>query len=215
MSQIDELRLKNALRCQIEIGNKHCINCPYHTYFAGNGDKPCDIPKLASDTLEYLGQSKRAVDFLQEELAKKCTDRVEMEEDNMTANTETTKAKVFDPVNRPQHYADGKYEVIDFIESTGNQRSFYLGNAIKYISRAGKKDPSKKKEDLKKAIWYLERYLKWQRREPVATNITTEQFLEDKGLNGTIRGLALETLIENSNASMAIKLLNLAIKNDE
>ena len=214
MSKIDELRLKNALRCQIRLGSKHCINCPYHTYFAGNGDKPCDIPKLASDTLEYLGQSERAVSFLQEELAKKCTDSIEMEEDNMTADTETTKLKDFDPVNRPQHYADGKYEVIDFIEATGNQSDFYLGNAIKYISRAGKKDPSKKKEDLKKAIWYLERHLKWQ-RDPVPTSITTEQFLKDKGLDGTIRGLALETLVENCNASMAIKLLNLAIEHNE
>jgi hypothetical protein len=137
-----------------------------------------------------------------------------MEEDNMTADTETTNFGVFDTVNRLQHYADGKYEVIDFIESTGNQRSFYLGNAIKYISRAGKKDPSKKKEDLKKAIWYLERHLK-RIYDYNPKKITTEQFLKDKGLDGTIRGLALEMLVENDNASMAIKLLNLAIKHDE
>lgn len=211
MSQTDELRLKNALRCQIGLGSRHCINCPYSTK---GGDNSCDISKLASDVLEYLKQSKRAVDFLQEQLAKVCTDRIEMEENNMTVDTETTKLKDFDPVNHPQHYADGKYEVIDFIESTGKQRSFYLGNAVKYISRAGKKDPSKKKEDLKKAIWYLERYLKWQ-REPVPTSITTEQFLKDKGLDGTIRGFALEILVENNNAAMAIKLLKAAIEHDE
>ena len=63
-----------------------------------------------------------------------------------------------DPVNRPSHYTDGKIEVIDFIED--KKLGFCLGNAIKYIARAGKKDPTKEREDIKKAIWYLNRYLK-------------------------------------------------------
>ena len=63
-----------------------------------------------------------------------------------------------DPVNRPSHYIDGKIEVIDFIED--KKLGFCLGNAIKYIARAGKKDPTKEREDIKKAIWYLNRYLK-------------------------------------------------------
>jgi hypothetical protein len=60
-----------------------------------------------------------------------------------------------DPVNHPAHYTDGKIEVIDFIEDKG--LGFCLGNAVKYISRAGKKDPAKTIEDLKKAAWYLNR----------------------------------------------------------
>ena len=63
-----------------------------------------------------------------------------------------------DPVNRPAHYTDGKIEVIDYIED--KKLGFCLGNAIKYISRAGKKDPSKEIEDLKKAKWYIERRIK-------------------------------------------------------
>ena len=63
-----------------------------------------------------------------------------------------------DAVNHPSHYTDGKIEVIEFIED--KELGFHLGNAIKYISRAGKKDPTKKVEDIKKAIWYLERYLR-------------------------------------------------------
>lgn len=63
-----------------------------------------------------------------------------------------------DPVNRPSHYTDGKIEVIDYIED--KKLGFCLGNAIKYISRAGKKDPSKEIEDLKKAKWYIERRIK-------------------------------------------------------
>lgn len=60
-----------------------------------------------------------------------------------------------DAVNHPSHYTDGKYECIDFIESFG--LGFHLGNAVKYITRAGKKDPEKTKEDLEKAIWYVKR----------------------------------------------------------
>lgn len=60
-----------------------------------------------------------------------------------------------DIVNHPAHYTDGKIEVIEFIEDKG--LGFHLGNAVKYIARAGKKDPSKHIEDLKKARWYLNR----------------------------------------------------------
>lgn len=66
--------------------------------------------------------------------------------------------KNFDPVNRPAHYADGNIEVIDFIED--KKLGFCLGNAIKYIARAGKKDKDKEVEDILKARWYLNRYLK-------------------------------------------------------
>lgn len=62
-----------------------------------------------------------------------------------------------DPVNHPSHYTEGKIEVIDFIED--KHLGFHLGNAVKYIVRAGKKDPNKTIEDLKKARWYLQRYL--------------------------------------------------------
>ena len=66
-----------------------------------------------------------------------------------------------DPVNHPRHYTDGKIEVIDYIED--KNLGFCLGNAIKYISRAGKKDPAKRIEDLRKAVWYVERQIKdWE-----------------------------------------------------
>lgn len=60
-----------------------------------------------------------------------------------------------DIVNHPSHYTDGKIEVIDFIEDKG--LNFHRGNAVKYIARAGKKDPAKEIEDLKKAAWYINR----------------------------------------------------------
>ena len=57
-------------------------------------------------------------------------------------------------VNHPSFY-QGKIEVIDFIED--KKLGFNLGNCVKYISRAGKKNPEKLLEDLKKARWYLDR----------------------------------------------------------
>ena len=60
-------------------------------------------------------------------------------------------------VDHPSHYNAGRIEVIDFIED--QNLNFNLGNAVKYISRAGKKDPKKFREDLEKAIWYLNREL--------------------------------------------------------
>lgn len=61
-----------------------------------------------------------------------------------------------DPVNHPAHYTDGGIETIDFIEA--KKLCYHLGNAVKYISRAGKKVDEV--EDLRKAIWYLERRIK-------------------------------------------------------
>lgn len=58
-------------------------------------------------------------------------------------------------INHPLHYSPGTYETINVIEAWG--LGFCLGNCIKYISRAGKKDPTKKLEDLKKAQFYLNR----------------------------------------------------------
>lgn len=60
-----------------------------------------------------------------------------------------------DSVDHPSHYTDGSIEVIDYIED--KNLGFHLGNAVKYISRAGKKNPDKHVEDLEKARWYLDR----------------------------------------------------------
>lgn len=64
---------------------------------------------------------------------------------------------VEDAVNQPSHYNRGSIEVIDFIEDQGFQYNYYRGNAIKYLSRAGHKDPSKTAQDLEKAVWYIQR----------------------------------------------------------
>lgn len=60
-----------------------------------------------------------------------------------------------DLVNHPAHYNFGRIEVIEFIED--QQLGYHLGNTVKYICRAGRKDESKEIEDLNKARWYLDR----------------------------------------------------------
>ena len=72
-----------------------------------------------------------------------------------TIEEHEVKAIKEDVINHPSHYTRGKIEVIDFIED--QQLPYHLGNVIKYIARAGYKGD--KLEDLKKARWYLDRYI--------------------------------------------------------
>ncbi len=79
-------------------------------------------------------------------------------EKNMTtlANVaEEMAAQRHDEVNHPNHYTSGKIEVIDFIED--QKLDLHTGSAVKYIARAGKKDPNKEITDLEKAEWYIRR----------------------------------------------------------
>jgi hypothetical protein len=63
-------------------------------------------------------------------------------------------------VNHPDHYGgeNNPYEAIKVIEAW--DLNFHLGNVVKYISRAGKKSENSI-EDLKKAEWYLSRYVQF------------------------------------------------------
>jgi hypothetical protein len=63
-------------------------------------------------------------------------------------------------VNHPDHYGgeSNPYEAIKVIEAW--DLNFHLGNVVKYISRAGKKSENSI-EDLKKAEWYLNRYVQF------------------------------------------------------
>jgi len=58
-----------------------------------------------------------------------------------------------DVVEHPSHYTTGNIEVWDYIND--QNLDYFLGNAVKYISRDGKKDKSKEIEDLEKAVAYL------------------------------------------------------------
>ena len=70
----------------------------------------------------------------------------------------------------PSHYTRGSIEVWDFIRD--QQLNYHLGNAIKYICRAGYK--GSRREDIEKAIHYLENELQHtlQDDEPVRPSHT-------------------------------------------
>ena len=84
--------------------------------------------------------------------------KLEMEEVYDVLFTNTIPKK--EQVNHPEHYGGGNnaYETIKVIDAW--ELGFSLGNTIKYISRAGKKNKDKELEDLKKAKFYLDHHIK-------------------------------------------------------
>lgn len=63
-------------------------------------------------------------------------------------------------VDHPSHYQfdeDKTYEVVTVAEVWGLDKDAYLFNVLKYIARSGKKDGEPPVQDLKKAVWYLNR----------------------------------------------------------
>lgn len=60
-----------------------------------------------------------------------------------------------DAISHPAHYCAGReYEPVKVIQDWG--LSYCLGNVLKYIARAGRKDGCSRQEDLQKAMKYLE-----------------------------------------------------------
>lgn len=83
---------------------------------------------------------------------------------SLTNENEEPQKTLDDKVSHPTHYTYGDIEIIDFIEQVTKdykpELAFAIGNAIKYISRANRKNG---KEDLDKARWYLNRaFEKWE-----------------------------------------------------
>lgn len=97
--------------------------------------------------------------------------------------------KKSDPVNHPEHYTQYEHEVIELTE----RLDFCLGNAVKYILRAPFK--GKEVEDLNKALWYLQRYLK--------RNVWHKHSDETKELAMTFKNDIVD-LIMNDDIGMAI-----------
>lgn len=108
----------------------------------------CFWPLIALDAYGYKRKRQNMghnVDFGSEKEVER----------KLVAGPDVAKIQINDPINRPAHYTAGrKFEPVDVIRDWG--LNFSLGNAVKYVSRAGRKDPAKTIEDLKKAIWYIQ-----------------------------------------------------------
>src|SRR5215472_836828 len=92
-----------------------------------------------------------------------------------TRTTERRSFGMIDEINHPPHYNDhpSGIECIEIVEHF----NFNIGNAIKYTWRAGLKTPDPK-QDLRKAIWYLNREIERRERYSVRTDSP------DKGVAG-------------------------------
>jgi len=85
--------------------------------------------------------------------------------DNGGARAPQSVEETTEKVEHPAHYggADNVYEAIKVIEAW--KLDFTVGNAVKYIARAGKKPGESELDDLEKARWYLERRLQQLKKE--------------------------------------------------
>ena len=112
--------------------------------------------------------TKGCADYIKTWMDKECeaeenppADKIDKPRKHLPRETLNSKTMIndvtTDDVNHPAHYTGGKIEVINFIED--KELGFHLGNAVKYISRAGRKDANKTVEDLRKAVWYINRQI--------------------------------------------------------
>lgn len=92
-------------------------------------------------------------------------DKVSNENSQEVVNKELSRKP--DNVNSPEHYGglNNPYETIKVIIAWGLDKDYFLANAIKYISRAGKKDQKTFIEDLEKAIWYLNKRIELKKEK--------------------------------------------------
>ena len=117
-------------------------------------DKKCEFCKRHKRESCF---GKSCTEGIEEWLNAPCANEPENPPADKHVDLQRASGKVCDNVNHPAHYTFGNIEVIDFIED--KKLGFHLGNAVKYISRAGRTDPARTVEDLRKAAWYLNRQI--------------------------------------------------------
>lgn len=119
--------------------------------------------KKPSKLIDAVNEMKSTLDAL-DKIKDKPKKSKAIQEGNDLANKifqETYDKYHPDLVNHPPHYKSGGVETIDFIEA--KDLNYRLGNVVKYVSRAGRKD-SDPVQDLEKAAWYLKREIDARKR---------------------------------------------------
>jgi len=111
-----------------------------------------------------------------------------------------------DSVNSPAYYNQYQgFEVIELVE----QMNFCLGNAVKYLTRAGFKNPETELEDLKKAAWYIRREISRDENASNRDPITFDDWMLYDQMNFN-RGSAVKLVVESINKDVKSALDNLA-----
>lgn len=134
--------------------DKNCDNCKFGNYDAD--DWPCDecvcFSNWQSDEYKDCEDCKFESVNLEDQPCYDCMSGV----NHWTSKDTPTN----DPVNHPNHYCRGGIECIDTMEAAFGKQTvadFCICNAFKYIFRCKNKNGL---EDVKKARWYLDKYLK-------------------------------------------------------
>lgn len=105
----------------------------------------------SADTAWPLLRAVRGISFAPDQVSCN-TDLLFRELGGVVPNAPQARSKE-DPVNHPPHYT-AHPSGVECIQITRHM-NFCRGNAMKYLWRAGEKDPEKELEDLKKAQWYI------------------------------------------------------------
>lgn len=124
-----------------------------------NGHDPCvALDKVSRACKATPGQCKvqKWREALEQARAREALEAVEIDRGSECFQNGNTHS--MDTVSHPRHYAEGYSHGAEVIDITENL-NFNRGNVVKYVCRAGKKDPAKEREDLEKAAWYLRREL--------------------------------------------------------
>jgi hypothetical protein len=87
-----------------------------------------------------------------------------------------------DVVNHPKHYVpeDPAYECVKVVEAWGLDKDAWLCNVVKYICRAGKKDPNKVIQDLEKAEFYLKRKIENLKKDKAAQDAKLQEVVDEQ-----------------------------------
>lgn len=100
-----------------------------------------------------------------------------------------------DPVTRPAHYTRGTIEVRDFVAD--QQLNFNRGSAVKYVCRAGHKDPSREVEDLAKAVSCLQHEIARLKHQPTASRSHPQATAAEANPAGGKTGPRIPTLADS------------------
>ena len=87
-----------------------------------------------------------------------CEELIEKDRADLAAAASSKPVKANNPVSHPSHYTSHPSGV-ECIQITRHY-NFNIGNAIKYLWRNGLKDEDAQIQDLEKAIWYIQDYIK-------------------------------------------------------
>ena len=116
-------------------------------------------------------------------------------------------------IYNPDYYRTGKIEVADFIAD--KNFNFFLGNVVKYVSRAGKKEGNSKIQDLRKALWYLNKEIKCAEKEKSASDTVADYCISM--LRGSCCNKSVDepTMTDDEYADACATITNIIFSDDD